>query len=74
MTPDLLREAGQALYGASWQSDIARELEVSDRTVRRWLAGTRSLPATIAADLDELCGERRALLHAMQTRLRQAAA
>jgi DNA-binding transcriptional regulator YiaG len=29
---------GQALYGPRWQSELARALGVSDRTVRRWSA------------------------------------
>lgn len=39
MTRDELRAAGEALYGARWQTALARELGVADRTVRRWLAG-----------------------------------
>jgi hypothetical protein len=39
MTPALLRAAGEALYGPRWQSELARELGVSDRTMRRWIAG-----------------------------------
>ena len=39
MTSDLIREAGQSLFGIRFQSDLARLLGVSDRTVRRWCAG-----------------------------------
>jgi transcriptional regulator with XRE-family HTH domain len=35
----LLTAVGEALYGARWQSDIARDLGVSDRTIRRWASG-----------------------------------
>ena len=38
-TAELLRTAGEALYGARWQSALALDLAVSDRTVRHWLAG-----------------------------------
>lgn len=44
MTPDELTAAGQALYGERWQSSLARDLRVSDRTVRRWLAGDAPIP------------------------------
>lgn len=44
MTPDELRKAGEKLYGARWQSALARELETDPRTVRRWLAGNREMP------------------------------
>ena len=39
MTASHIREAGEALYGPRFQSDLARLLGVSDRTVRRWCAG-----------------------------------
>jgi ribosome-binding protein aMBF1 (putative translation factor) len=51
MTPQLLREAGEALYGARWQSELARELNVSDRTMRRWAAGEFSIPEAVSAEL-----------------------
>jgi transposase-like protein len=38
MTPELLKRAGEALYGPRWQSALARDLGVSDRTIRRWVA------------------------------------
>lgn len=73
MTPiSLLRAAGEALYGPRWQSDLARDLDVSDRTMRRWAGGTDDLPAGIAADLRRLCEARAALLDAMIGRLEAA--
>lgn len=39
MNRDQLRAAGEALYGVRWQTALAREIGVADRTVRRWLAG-----------------------------------
>lgn len=48
--PDELRHvlsrAGNALYGQLWQSDMARAIGVSDRTVRRWVAGKSAVPAS----------------------------
>lgn len=39
MTPfDKLRAVGKILHGARWQAPIARDIGVSDRTVRRWVA------------------------------------
>lgn len=37
MRADLLRVVGSALYGSRFQSDIARDLGVTFRTVNRWL-------------------------------------
>lgn len=62
MTPASLREAGEALYGARWQADLARDLGVADRTVRRWLAGSSAIPPGLGAGLRRLCRERAAQL------------
>ena len=58
----LLAEAGEALYGTRWQSDLPRDLGVSDRTVRRWAAGTHQVPAGVHADLLRLVQDRVQLL------------
>lgn len=73
MSSKLLRDAGEALYGPRWQSDLARDLSVSDRTMRRWLAGADDLPAGVAADLWRLCEERAALVDDVIGRLKTAA-
>jgi hypothetical protein len=53
---------GRALYGPAWQTEFARRLGISDRTVRNWLSGSRGLPDTIWADLDRLLREQRDLI------------
>lgn len=68
----LLVECGEALYGPRWQSELARDLAVSDRTVRRWVAGTSEVPAGLWLDLLRLTQERAALLDALSERLRAA--
>ena len=35
----MIAHIGSALYGPRWQSELARVLGVSDRTMRRWAAG-----------------------------------
>jgi hypothetical protein len=63
MTPQhLITETGRALYGERWQTDMARDLGVSDRTVRRWAAGTENPRPGVYADLLRLCLERTAQL------------
>ena len=47
----LLRQIGEALYGAGWQSDLSRDIGVSDRSVRRWLAGTDAVPEGVWRDI-----------------------
>ena len=61
----LLIEAGEALYGPRWQSELARALGVSDRTVRRWLTGQNAVPKGVYADLNTLVQDRSAVLHAL---------
>ena len=68
----LLVECGEALFGPRWQSELARELQVSDRTVRRWVAGTSEVPAGLYVDLLRLTQERAAVLDELAPRLRKA--
>lgn len=67
---DLLIETGQALYGQQWQTALARDLGVSDRTMRRWVAGQFPVPVGVHAELRRLCVERGAQLRALADRLR----
>lgn len=45
MTPEDLQTRASALYGDDWQSPLARRVRVDARTVRRWKAGEREIPA-----------------------------
>jgi hypothetical protein len=51
MTPDDLATAGRALYGERWQTALAHDLHVSDRTMRRWLAGDSAISEHVERDL-----------------------
>jgi methylphosphotriester-DNA--protein-cysteine methyltransferase len=73
MTPKLFHDAGEALYGPRWQSDIARDLNMSDRHVRRLASGAAELSPGMAADLQRICEERMALLADVIRRLSAAA-
>lgn len=54
-----LHEIGVALFGQSWQSEMARALGMKDaRRVRYWAAGERDIPAGVWDDLRTLCQER----------------
>lgn len=66
----LLIDCGLALYGPQWQSALARDLGVSDRTIRRWVAGQFPVPVGVHAELRRLCVERGAQLRALADRLR----
>lgn len=67
----LLVECGEALFGPRWQTDLARELGVADRTVRRWAAGTQEMPRGAYTDLLRLTQERAGLLDSLAGRLRE---
>jgi len=72
MSPDLLREVGEALYGPRWQTDIARDLDVANRTVRRWAVGARPIPADLSDDLRSLLRARGMALAAVRRKLPRA--
>jgi len=66
MTPDLLRAAGEALYGASWRAPLARDLCVSDRTIQRWIRGDHPIPDGLDLSLATLCHDRGRVLQAIE--------
>lgn len=68
----LLVECGEALYGPRWQTELAKDLGVADRTVRRWVAGVSEIPVGLYVDLLRLTQERAAALDALAERLRSA--
>lgn len=54
-----LHEIGQALFGVSWQSDMARALGIKDaRKIRFWVSGERTIPAGVWDDLKRITKER----------------
>lgn len=55
MTPDQLRKTGEALYGEGFKHKMAKDLDVSTRTVERWLAGTVPIPAHVREELADVC-------------------
>lgn len=56
MNAALLHRIGEALYGSRWQSELARDLDVSDRTMRRWVADNP--PAGVYFDAREILKRR----------------
>lgn len=70
MTPTLLRDIGECLYGARWQCELSRDLAVNERTVRNWLSGRRAIPDDLPGKLRALVLVRRGALDKAMTRLR----
>lgn len=61
MTPTDLRMIGECLYGELWQSQLARALGISDRTMRRWAIG-KGAPEAHAKTMLALLAQRRAAI------------
>ena len=68
MDANLLRQAGEALYGPRWQTDLARDLEVADRTVRRW-AISGDIPPRVWGEIRKLLRERGAAIAAVRRQI-----
>jgi len=57
-TPHRLARIGRVLYGERWQTSLAADLHVADRTIRRWVAGDAPIPASAEADLRQIMARR----------------
>ena len=51
MTTDAMAQIGRVLYGERWQTSLATDLHIADRTMRRWLAGDSAMPLTVEKGL-----------------------
>jgi hypothetical protein len=51
ITKPMLQRAGEALYGSRWQTDLSADLNVADRTMRRWVADQATMPQGAWIDL-----------------------
>lgn len=66
----MLVKVGFALYGERWQTDLARDLGLSDgRRIRQWLSGERPVPEGINDDLIQLLQERQKIIEHILTEL-----
>jgi hypothetical protein len=65
MTPEKLATIGIALYGDRWQTALANDLRVADRTMRRWLSGDSPIPENVATELLVLFEKRKRVLNAL---------
>ena len=64
--PAELSTAGQALYGDRWQTDLSRDLGLSDgRRIRQWMADERPIPAGVWADISALLRQRQTTIKAV---------
>jgi hypothetical protein len=62
MTPEELQAAGEALFGARWQSDMAEALGLHDSArIRSWLRGDRPVPRGVIAEVIAIARQREVL-------------
>src|ERR1700677_2716225 len=54
----LLQTVGEELYGPEWTGHLARELHVSDRSMRRWANGADRIQWGVFLDLAHLVERR----------------
>jgi hypothetical protein len=69
----LLRDAGEALYGPRWQTELARDLHASEHLVRHWVSGADDVPRKIELALLRLCMERANAVNGILRRLKHVA-
>ena len=64
MNKQALINVGIALYGERWQTDLARDLGLSDgRRIRQWLSGDRPIPEGVWDDLGKLLADRKNVIN-----------
>lgn len=60
---ELLALVGNALYGERWQTDLARDLRLSDsRRIRQWLSLDRTIPEGVWDDLAKILADRKLVI------------
>ena len=67
---NMLKTVGVSLYGERWQSDIAKDLGVSDRTVRRWISEPGKMPKSVYVDLSMILKNRIYKIKSVQKNLK----
>lgn len=70
--PATLAAIGQALYGPVWQKALSDALDVSDRTMRRWLKGEFIIPDGVWDELTAICQTRGAAIFHWASSLRKS--
>jgi hypothetical protein len=61
----LLAQIGMAACGASWKHELARYLNISDRTMRHWIRGDAPIPSGVWFELRLLTECRRNIFGAL---------
>jgi len=59
MTPSRFISLCESIYGAGWQSKLARELVRDIRTIRRWKSGESPVPEVVQEWLEKRVAKER---------------
>ena len=65
----LLAAIGEALYGQSWKVELSGDLNVDDRSLRRWIQ-TGKVPDGVWRDLIDLLANRREVIELVLAEVR----
>jgi hypothetical protein len=57
VTPAELRSHGERLFGSHWQTELARALLVTPRSVRHWLSGKHPTRPVIVERIEAAAAE-----------------
>lgn len=61
----LLNDIGLALFGECYKNQLAKELNVSERTMRRWLNSSDEIPSGVLSDCKILIVDRIKILNTL---------
>lgn len=72
ITAQMLERVGLSLYGNNWKMPLARDLEISDRSLHYMVTGERGIHDGIVRDLLAIVERHEAELHEVAKELRRA--
>lgn len=67
---DILRTCGVVLHGDRWRTSLAPDLQVTERTIRNWLAGDHPIPSDVMPKLLRLLEQRHEAIDGLVTSLK----
>lgn len=69
MRAKLIRDTGEALYGAEWRPQLERALDVASATIQKWLSGEIIPPEGVMTTLLRLTQDRIRVLIDLEGRI-----
>lgn len=66
----MFEEAGLCLYGRFWKKGFEEDLELGDRTIRRWAIDDSIVPDGVWQDINALLNDRIEMIRQIQNKLK----